>query len=450
MAVEIGPVYRQGPIPFEIREALVETGVKAEVLPPEIRKGYQQYAESTWNSIRAMTYPETGLPADQLRYYAEAEGPTEENYKIDKTNLTNIGFSLASVGAAAAMGFIHSSEAHQKIDRTLSTIANMMEDPEVFVPTSEGKGLFVNWIQPSTGRVLKQWPDTGLPVKQHISTVDHAWLIASSQLISTQFPQFKERIQSYLERMDLPFMFDNETGFFRGCYALNPPGFEGWKYDVMSEARIAYLVGNENTVKLMGNLINRKSERSVVFDSKKRHARASYGGGGFEIFWPLNWVPEDKLSTQWRETIDATIQIQKDSGAQHNGGHYGYSSGLGPDGQYHEYRVPESGENVDLYQFQPVITVSALVNMGLGEPVETYLELQRIHQEFPDLTHINNGDGDTVDTQTGAVQRDQLLSNQANSLLTCWNIVKNGEAQKLFMEATSPAIKDVYQRNPLW
>jgi len=51
MAVEMGPVYRQGTIPFGLREVFVETGVKPEALSPEIRDGYLRYAESTWNSI---------------------------------------------------------------------------------------------------------------------------------------------------------------------------------------------------------------------------------------------------------------------------------------------------------------------------------------------------------------------------------------------------------------
>jgi len=450
MAVEMGPVYRQGPIPFGLKEVFVETGVKPETLSPEIRNEYLRYAESTWNSISAMNYLETGLPADHLHYYTEDGRTTEETCKIDKTNPTNIGFSLASVAAAADMGFIPQSEAHQRIDRTLTTIASMMEDPKVFIPTNGEKGLFINWTQPSTGRVLNQWPNTDLPVKQHISTVDNAWFIAFSKLASAQFPQFNHRIQSYLNRIDLPFMFDNKTGFFNGSYGLNPPGFEPWQYDVISEARIAYLVGGENITKLMGNLIKRKSERSVFIDSKERHARATWEGGFFELGWPRLLVPENELNPHWEETYRATIQMQKDFGTKHNGGHYGYSAGLSPDGQYHEFRVPESGESTDLYQYQPVITISALVNMGLEEPVETSLALQQLHKEFPNLTHTNNGDGDTVNTQTGVVQRDQLLPNQAASLLTCWNIVKNHQPQNLFMGVAPSSIRDVYQHNPLW
>lgn len=430
-------------------EATLEAYTKEEVLNPEISRWYQNYAKSTWNSISAMTYSETGLPADHLHYYREAGRLTEDAFKIDKTSPTDIGFSLAGVGAAVSMGIIDQFEAHQRIDLTITTIENMMADPEVFIKTNEKKGLFVNWIQPSTGKVLTQWPNNELPVKQQLSTADNAWLIAFSQLTASQFPEFNSRIQNYLDQIDLPFMFDKETGFFHGCYALNSSSFEPWHYDVISEARIAYLVSGENITELMGNLINHKSKKSVFTDSKGHSGRASWGGGYFEDGWIINLFPEGKLNDQWKETHQATIQKHKDFGAQNNGGHYGYSAGLGPDDYYYEYRVPEAGENPDPYQPQTVITISALVNMGLEEPLETYQALRQIHQEFPTLKHVNNGDGDTVNTNTGAVQRDQIFPNQATSLLTCWNIVKDYEPQKLFIK-NKPYLIENYKKHQLW
>ena len=422
----------------------------AEVLQSEIRGWYLQYAGLTWNGIRAMVYPETGLPADHLHYYTEDGKLAEDTFRIDKTSPTDIGFSLACSAAAAALGLIPSSEADQRIDRTLTTVEEMMKDPNVFIPTNEEKGLFVNWIQPSKGIVLRQWPGIDEPVRQQVSTVDNAWLMAFSQLTRAQFPQFNQRIQNYLDRIDLPFMFDTETGYFRGCYIVDPPHFESWQYDVLSEARIAYLVCDENIAKLMGNLISCKSERSVFIDPMGRPGRRTWDGEWFALGWPRLLVPEDKLNYQWGITYQATIQEQRRFGARYNGGHYGYSAGLGPDGQYHEFRVPELGESTDRYQPQPVITISALVNMGLEEPVETYMALQRLHQEFPNVTHKDNGDGDTVNTETGAIQRDQLLPNQATSLLTCWNIVNNNQAHDLFMGVVPHFIRDVYQCSSLW
>jgi len=442
-----------------MNEALAEIETEKETLTPEISKWYDNYAHSTWNSINAMNYPETGLPSDHLHYLINDENSADDFYKIDKTSPTNIGFSLACIGAANALGFIKSPEAESRIDKTLTTIEKMMTDPKVFISTTEGKGLFINWIKPSTGEVLTKWPSTENEVKQQVSTVDNAWLIAFSKLISSQFPQFTSRIDNYLNQVDLPFMFNQETGFFHGCYLPNSASFENWHYDVISEARISYLVGAENIAELMGNLINRKSKKSIFYDSKGRPGRATWGGSGFEEWWPRLLVPEDKLNNQWKDNYKATLQGQKDFGTQHNGGHYGYSDGLNSEGQYINFRVPDSGESPDQYKYQSesskpaeitVVTVSALVNTGMEEPVETYEALKQLHQEFPKLTHKKYGDGDTVNTNTGAIQRDQLLPNQAASLLSCWNIIKDGEAQNFFMSVIHPSISKIYKLQKLW
>ena len=427
-------------------EAFADIKIESEVLlSNELSNSYHEYAKQTWNGISAMNYSKTGLPADHLHYLGE-RGLTENVVRLDKTSPTNIGFSLGCVSAAVSMGFIDHLEAHQRIDKTITTIERMICDPEVFIKTGKNRGLFVNWIQPSTGKVLHQWPNTELSVKQQLSTIDNAWLIAFSKLAGVQFPELDSRIQNYLEKIDLPFMFDKETGFFYGCYELNPSSFNAWKYDVVSEARITYLVSGEKIADLMSNLINKRSERSVFTDSKGRSGRASWDGEWFAVGWPRLLVPEDKLNDQWGSTYKATIQKQKDFAIKHNEGYYGFSAGLSPNGQYCEFRVPDSGESTAFYEHQPIITISALVNMGLEEPIETYKALQRIHQKFPNLRHLNNGDGDTVDVRTGDVQRDQIFPNQAASLLSCWNIVEDFKPQNLFMQTTPSCIKDVYRR----
>jgi hypothetical protein len=451
MAVEISRVFIPDFIPPGARVAFAETRAIKEVLPPEIRQWYLQYAQSTWNSVNAMIYPETGLPADRLNYHTNNQELREKTSRTDKTNLTNIGFSLVSVGAAAAMGFIPQSEAEQRIDRTITTIEDMTKDPEVFFPTREGKGLFVNWIQPSTGKVLNEWPENGLPVKKHISSVDQAWLIASSLLIKAQFPPFAERIQKYLNKFDLPYMLDPKTGFFHGCLTIDPPQFEMQEYDEVSEARIVHAVSDDETARLMGKLFQGSPERRLFIDPEGHTGLSTYKGGAFEAFWPTNFIPEHELNPQWRQTLEAHYRMQIQAGNNNKGKFWGFSPGLAPDGQYHDdFRVPGTGKNNDPFQFQPVVTVSAVAIMAQIKPVEVAQELKRIHQTFPALSHIGMGDGDSFDPQTGAVQRDQLLANQAMTLTSYWNVVLDGQARKLFMTGVPPAVGRVYQETPLW
>lgn len=413
--------------------------------PIEVFDTYLAYAEATWHSVEAMTCEETGLPYDILHHT-----PNEEIHTVDQTSPTNIGFYLASIGAAYAMGLISQEQAHERIHRTIQSVSQMMQDTELFIETGKNKGLFVNWIQPSTGKVLREWPNTEIPVKQQISTVDMAWFVAFSKLTAVQFPEFTCDIHKYLEKTDLPFMLDPKSGFFCGCFTLNPRQMEAWKYDTLSEARIAYLTCTEDILKLISNLTNKRTPRSVLKDSNGNNIRATWAGGYFELGWPQLIVPEDRLHAHWRETYLGTINQQKEFGVKHCNGHYGFSSGLGPDGKYYEFRLPETGESTEPYTARSVITISAIINMGIVDPIGTFKALEKLQEEFPDIFHEYYGFGDTVDVKTCKIQRDKVFPNQAASLVTLWNILKDREPQQLFMQSVSPCAKEMYQSSNLW
>ena len=432
--------------------------VTPEMLPADICQFYKHYATATWHSIEAMIYP-SGLPADHLHYLSTDKESSEITVKIDRTSPTNIGYKLACDCAGAALGEIPHTKAQKNVETTLATIQMIMEDPQVFISTgNRDGGLFVNWVQPSTGQALTHWLpiDSSIeqqlsapPIEQQISSLDNAWLRAFLMLTKSHFPQTMETVNSILSRIDLPFMLNHDTGLFRGALTLNPRCFKGWQYDMPSESRIQYAVCDDDIAQLMTNMLNNRSEQSIFTDSTGRCGRKTWDGESFATFWPALIIPEDKLNLQWEQNYRATIQAQKDFGRRHNGGHYGYSAGLGPDGKYYEFRVPETGESKDQYNHEPVITISALINMGIVEPIETCHALQSLHEEFNGLVHTGMGDGDTINTVTGKYQPDQLFPNQAVSLLTCWNILKNRQPQELFMQAAPPAIRKVYEC-PLW
>lgn len=424
--------------------------IEQEVLPEEILEGYEIIGRLTWNSISAMEYPQTGLPADRLHHEIIKEHPTGVVERIDQTSPTNIGFYLASIGAAYSMGYISNEEAQERISWTVNTITELMNDNEVFISTREDKGLFVNWIQPSTGKALKIWPESDREVKQQLSSVDTAWLIAFSKLTAAQFPEFSEQIQNYLCRIDLPFMFNKDTGIFHGCYDLKLNKFEDWNYDKISEARIAYWLCGEEVLQDMSRLINNKSEKSIFIDSMKRMGRASWDGESFAHFWPLLLMMEHKLNPQWQDTFKAVIQVQKDFGKEHCDGHYGFTAGYTPDNRYLELRVPEAGESDAEYIPEKIVNVSGTINMGIIEPLESYLEVKHIIDNFPSILHEKYGLGDTVDISNKLVQRDQLLPNQATSLITIWTILKNYYPQTLFIKTLPSSISEVYSKNSLF
>ena len=394
-----------------------------------------------------MTYPQTGLPADQLHYPNGTEVLTE---KVDQTSPTNIGFSLACVSAAVAMKFVSLSDGTQEVAKILSSIEKMMADPEVFQITGTSKGLFVSWIQPSTGKILKLWPKTGLPVIQKLSSVDNGWLVAFFLLTSAQFPELKNHINKLIEKIDLTFMYNIETGFFHGSCILNPIKIENWSYEVFSEPRILYLLCGVKIANSFERIVTQESKKNIFKDSTGRVGKSTWNGNWFELGWPHLLIPEYQFNDNWKNTYLATIQAQKDYGLRYNDGYYGYTAGMDPDGQYDEYRVPTTGENAGLYKHQPIITIAALLNIGMVEPNESYQEIVKIHQKFPQVINLDHGDGDSINIKTGAVQKDQIFPNQANNLLSCWNIIQNGEAQKLFMQTVSSTVTEIYKNIPLW
>ncbi len=335
------------------------------------------------------------------------------------------------------------------MEKILSTLEKLLGDPKVFVQTGDDKGLFVNWIQPSTATVLTAWPDTHLPVKQQLSSVDNAWLIASAKLAGAQFSELHERIATFLSKIDLLYMRDTTTGYLHGCQELGV-GFEPWKYDVLSEARIAYLVGDDQCIAQLGHIFATRSEKSVFADASGVKGRATWDGQYFQLGWPSLLVPESSLHPQWRDTHHATIAKQREYASNHKSNYYGNTAGLSPDGRYYEFRVPDSGESTDTYEDTTVINVSALVNMGLYQPVESAHVLEQLFSEYPSISHGENGCGDTVDVAAGTVQRDQVFPNQASALMAAWSILSDGRPQKLFMTTVHPSVKTMYEANPLW
>jgi hypothetical protein len=194
-----------------------------------------------------------------------------------------------------------------------------------------------------------------------------------------------------------------------------------------------YLACNDDSiVRQLSTLLNNRSEDSIVINANSR-ARRTWDGEYFAVGWPSLLLPEWEFHPQWLETHNYTIQEQKNFGQQHCNGHYGFSAGLGPDNKYYEYRIPQMGEQKDLYIPHTVITISALLNMGVLDPIGTYHKLQCLHEQFPRLRHALYGDGDTVNVITAEIQRDQLLLSQAVSLLSCWNILSNRKVQGMFM-----------------
>ena len=101
----------------------------------------QRYARDTWASFVAMTDPNTGLPADNLK----ADGTQSV-----ETSTTNIGAYMWSTLVAEQLHIIKHDEAVERLDRTLHSLETMERH--------QPSGQFYNWYDHTTGAKLTVWP----------------------------------------------------------------------------------------------------------------------------------------------------------------------------------------------------------------------------------------------------------------------------------------------------
>ena len=152
------------------------------------------YAKDTWRSMAAMTDPATGLPADNI------DGALDAGTRSGYTSPTNIGSYLWSTVVARDTGLITSVDAHQRMAKTLRTLARLdRHDPS---------GMFYNWYDPHTGAKLRVWPENGSVVKPFLSSVDNGWLATALLLVSRADRGLAEQANALRTPMDFGFYYD--------------------------------------------------------------------------------------------------------------------------------------------------------------------------------------------------------------------------------------------------
>lgn len=167
----------------------------------------REYAADTWRSFEAMTFDETGLPADNLDIHGERSAYTSP---------TNIGVYLWSTIAARDMKLIGRKEAKERIATTLDTVADLERHDE--------SGQFFNWYDPATGDLVEIFPEDDQPVYHFLSSVDNGWLSAALLMVSNAVPELEDEALELHESMDFGFYYDPDVGQLRGGYwTVLPP-----------------------------------------------------------------------------------------------------------------------------------------------------------------------------------------------------------------------------------
>ena len=327
---------------------------------PDGSQTLHRYAEDTWASFVAMTDPNTGLPADTLR---------EDGERSVKTSTTNIGAYIWSTVVAEELGIIGHDEAVARLDRTITTLEGMERH--------EPSGQFYNWYDIRNGDKLTQWPETGLPLRPWLSSVDNGWLAVGLQLVrnTTIDPELSSRAGAIYDSMDFGFYYRPEANRILFHYAPpteTDPESAPCCYDtIVSESRIASYIGIGK-----GEIPQRhyfgayrafpntcdwsfQETRPVgyhrtyygvdVFEGAYEYNGwrivPSWGGSMFEALMPALFVPEEQWApNSWAINHPLTVRAQIHHGLEEaRYGYWGFSPSNVPEGGYSVYGVDAVG-----------------------------------------------------------------------------------------------------------
>jgi len=345
------------------------------------------YARDTWRSFEAMTYPETGLPADSV---------SADGVRAGYTSPTNIGLYVWSTLAARDLQIIDPTEARLRIGRVLDMLETMERHTD--------SGMYYNWYDPATGAKLTIWPPSGDPVYPFLSSVDNGWLASALIMLTNTIPQLNGRAQAILDRMDFGCYYDPNArgpdfgaGLLRGGFwtaedappwAQSPRGnycgkgpdvvYTGHHYGTFNtEPRIASYIGialgqlppehyfagwrtfpptcDWSWPEMAPQGETRTYLGIDVFEGHYTYRGMdivpSWGGSMFEALMVPLLVPEEEWGSEsWGINHPLYVQAQIEHGLEEaQYGYWGFSPSNNPAGGYREFGVDPLGMDPNGY-----------------------------------------------------------------------------------------------------
>lgn len=442
-----------------------------------------RWASDTWRSMDALADAHTGLPADNIGGDLTGAG----RY----TSPTNIGGYLWSALIARELRIITPGECRQRIARTLQTLGTMKRhDPS---------GMYFNWYDPRTGRLITTWPDSGEPVTPFVSSVDAAWLGAALKVVAAADPSNRHAARRLYDAMRWDMFFDPAFnvagGNHGGFYLVQPPGntdgfwgnhlgtgpdvwYTNHHYDTaISETRITTYLGIiEGQIPASGYfgtwrtfpddwtwqemIPTGTTHRYLGVDVyegsyryRGRHVVPGWGGSMFEELMPDLFVPEAEWGPRsWGRNHPGHVRAQREHGLDEaKYGYWGFSPCSNPAGGYREYGVDALGMNpAGYFSDQEQTDYSETTNPhptygdGVVTPHAGFLAMMHEPDEARDnLSRIERtlhcyGEGgffDAVATRSQTVARRYLALDQAMILGAIGNIALHDRLKRWFATA---------------
>ncbi|MBN1898642.1 MAG: DUF3131 domain-containing protein [Spirochaetes bacterium] len=400
----------------------------------------KQIAYDTWLYFKNITDKNTLLVMDHIKV---GQG-LEDSHVGDYTNITNVGLYILCILSAYDLGFLKEEEAITLLRKLLVTLKKL----------KKWKGLFYNWY------LTKNYKRSC----EYISTVDNGWMAAGLITLRNSFDgKLKEQVNELLEQMDFSNLYDHseEFGQFHLGYHTDLKAHSKYHYALIAtEPRVASLIAigkgdvpREHWYKLARTLKAewdwQKQIPKGVWREKSgiryfqgyytyKHLKIvpSWGGSMFEFLMPTVVIDENTysplgFSINNRNAVEAQILYSRAKGYEF----WGFSPCSTPDnvfGGYHEFGIPDIGTKG--YFPEGVVTPHAIILALLSYDKEPVMDnLRKLLKKYPGI-YGKYGFYDSIDIDTGLVNRKYLALDHAMILLTLNNYLNQGAIQKRFQK----------------
>jgi len=371
-------------------------------------KYLKDLARDTWNCIDYMVDPNTQLPYDNM-------------HKNEFTSVTNIGLYVASLSAAADMGFITKEKARERLEKMLTNMNAFFK----------WNGFTQSWNSVKNG---SPWTnDTWL------STLDSGNLYAGLMVGRATFPELNELFSGEIDGVDWGAVYNADTKKLRFGYNFKDKHFGGDLTDLGADSRLACFLAIETGKAPLDcwTTLNRNMEERYGY----QYFQPGWQGGGVFMQYISGLILEERHTYIGMDAANfayAQILHAKKSAYQV----WGWSACEAPSGEYlgmNALKDPIITPHASVlalqhYPTQVIANLKKLESLGARAPYKLGTESKAF------------GFRDSYDMEHKVSANNYLILDQCMLFLSLANFVDNGFVWKAFK--SNPGVEETYKKIP--
>lgn len=365
----------------------------------EDRQYLYEIMRQTWTYLDSHLAKETGFPTDTQK-------------PGGKTNTTNIGLYLASIGPACELGFISRADAIQRIRKIITSVQRI----------ESRRGFLHNWLD--VGGDTKM-PDGVLGVS------DFNKLVTGLILVRQFFPEVQDQATPLIERVEWGRLYDPVSGGTHWGYdAKNDTPIGLGSFWLASDCRLVvfYMIASGAAPPELWDRTNRKK---VCADGLEFYEPGYWFGGLFMAAMDAMFLNE--LATEMGHSIADLTWHQIRQARRRGLEVWGWSNCNIPGSGYTEggflpwwvVTPHASALVIEYYPRHVIANLRKLESMGLREPLTAGAPAY--------------GFRDSVDLRDGKVDDRYLCLDQAMIFLSLANFLEDATLRRHF--AADPLVK---------